>query len=187
MSPLTMPFNMTLGAMTEPSMQPCWLTDKKVPALESPLTLPLMCPSRCKPPLNSMSPLMRVFAPIKVSTFALLFGFCLNICITLDRRIGAGFRFPRHSLGLPAERLPKNVADIFFSAAVNFDSHARRLEAQRQLNGFVVILKVAEGVCQGGAPVRCHLRKSQAERFMLQQPVDGDRGVAGHHIVRLAC
>src|ERR1700722_8500548 len=149
MSPLTMPFNMTLGAMTEPSMQPCWLTDKKVPALESPLTLPLMCPSRCKPPLNSTSPLMRVFAPIRVSTFALLFGFCLNICLTLDRRIGAGLGFHRHSLCLPDERLSETVADIFISAAVNFDSHACRLEPRRQLNGLVVVLKVAEGVCQG--------------------------------------
>src|SRR5580692_2137522 len=128
MSPLTMPFKMTLGAITEPSMQPCWLTDRKVPALESPLTLPLICPSRCNPPLNSISPLIRVFAPIKVSTFALLLGFCLNICITLDRRIAARLRFHRHSLGLPDERLPKTVADILVSAAANFDSHARRLE-----------------------------------------------------------
>src|ERR1700722_12467489 len=186
MSPLTMPFNMTLGAITEPSMQPCWLTDKNVPALESPLTLPLICPSRCKPPLNSISPLIRVFAPIKVSTFALLLCFCLNICVTLDRRIVARLRFHRHPLRLPNESLSKTVADISVSAAVNVDSDARRFEPQRQLNGFVVILKVAEGVCQADAPRRRHLRKSQTERFTLHQPIDGDRRVAGHHIVRLA-
>src|ERR1700722_15074253 len=165
MSPLTMPFRMTVGANTEPSMQPCSLTDRKVPALESPLTLPPMKPSRCKPPVNSILPSIRVFAPIKVSTFAFLVCFCLNIYITLARRIGAGLRFHRHSLGLPHESLSKTVAGISVFAAVNFDAHAGRLEPRRQLYGFVVILKVAEGVCQAHAPCRRHLRECQIERF----------------------
>src|SRR5580658_10592114 len=153
MSPFTMPFKMILGANTDPSMQPCWLTDKKVSGAGWPVTLPLIWPSRCRPPVNSTSPLMRVLAPIKVSIFAFLLCFRLNIYTTLARRIGAGLGFDRHSLRLPNEGLSKTVAGVPVSAAVNLDAHTRRLEPLRQLYGFIVILKVAEGVCQAGAAI----------------------------------
>src|SRR5882724_2473792 len=161
MSPLTTPFKMTLGATTEPSMQPFSLTDKNVPWFASPLTLPLIWPSRCRPPMNSTSPSIRVLGPIRVSTVAFLLCFCLNICLTLGR-IPASLGFHRHSLRLPNEGLPKTVAQVSVFAAVNLDPDARRLETLRQLNGFVVILKVTEGVCQADTPVRRHLAKSQA-------------------------
>src|SRR5882757_444381 len=186
MSPLTMPFKMTLGAATDPSMQPCSLTDTKVPRFESPLTLPLIWPSICRPPVNSRSPLIRVFGPIRVSTVAFLLWFllCLNICLTLGR-IAACLGFHRHPLRLPNEGLPKTVAHVSVAAAVNLHLDARGLEPLRQLYGFVVILKVTEGVCQADAPVRRHLAESQAGRFAPLQPLDGDHGGARHHALGL--
>src|SRR6266403_5597559 len=186
MSPLTMPFKTTLGATTEPSTQPCSLTDRKVPWFESPLTLPLIWPSRCRPPVNSTSPSIRVLGPIKVSILAFLLCFCLNICLTLGRSIAACLGFHRHSLRLPNESLTKTVAQVSVFAAADLDSDARRLESLRQLYGFVVILKVTEGVCQANAPVRRYLAETQARRLAPLQPIDGDHGAAAHHTVRLS-
>ena len=42
MLPFTVPFKSTLGANTEPSMQPCSLTDKKASPAAWQVTLPLM-------------------------------------------------------------------------------------------------------------------------------------------------
>src|SRR5258708_39497566 len=166
MSPLTMPFKMTLGAATEPSMQPCSLTDKKVPCFESPRTLPFTWPSICRPPVNSTSPLIRVFGPIRVSTVAFLLWLllCLNICLTLGR-IAACLGFHRHPLRLPNEGLPKTVAHVPVAAAVNLHLDTRGLEPLRQLYGFVEILKVSEGVYKDDTTVRRHTSQSIAVRF----------------------
>src|SRR5580658_3035009 len=129
---------------------------------------------------------MRVSAPIKVSIFAFLSLFRLNIYVTLGRGIGVSLSLHRHSLRLPHEGLSKAVAGISVFAAVNLHSDPRRLETLRQLYGLVVILKVTEGVCQAHAPGRAYFRKAQHAGFALQQPVEGDHGAAGHLLVRLS-
>src|SRR3984957_14831228 len=135
-----------------------------------------------------MSPLIRVLAPIRVSIFAFLICFCLNIGIplALDRSCPAFLGFDRHSLRLPNEGLAEAMTRILVFYAPNLYSDARRVESLRQLNGFVIILKVAERVCQAVAPVRSDLLKSQARGLLLQQSVDGDRGAARHGAVRLS-
>src|ERR1700735_5242882 len=156
-----MPFSTILVTMTDPSMHPCSLTDRVVGAPASLLTLPLIWPSRCSPPTNSTSPLIRVFAPISVSISAFLLGFGLNICFTLARNIAVRFRFHRHALRLPHERLPETMIGI--PTAVNLDTHARRLKSRRQFYGLVVFLKILEGVCQADPAVRRDLRVAQGQ------------------------
>src|ERR1700733_14022492 len=108
---------------------------------------------------------MRVRAPIKVSIFAFLLCFCLNIHITFGRSGAGRLGFHRHALRLPNEGLPKTVSGILVFAAVNLDPDTRRFESLRHLDRFVVVLKVTEGVCQAVAPAWGYLLKSQAGGF----------------------
>src|ERR1700722_9200238 len=122
---------------------------------------------------------MRVLAPIKVSIFAFLLCFCLNIYTILSGRglVRSGpdcLGFHGHSLRLPYEGLPKSVPGILVFAAVNLDADARRLESLRHLYDLVIVLKVTKGVCQAVAPARGYLLKAQAGGFALQQTIDGE-------------
>src|SRR5271165_4457747 len=127
---------------------------------------------------------MRVLAPINVSISAVLLCFGLNICITLGRNIAVRFGFHRHSLGLPDEGLAETMTGV--SDAMNLYPDARGLKSTRQFYGFVVFLKVLEGVCQGDAVVRRDLCIRQTQRLALQESVNRDCCVAGDFFVRLS-
>src|SRR5688572_18468667 len=67
MSPLTVPFITILVTSTRPSMKPLSLTDRAPPSAAELRTLPLMRPSRCRPPANSRSPWRFAALPRRVS------------------------------------------------------------------------------------------------------------------------
>ena len=53
------------GAITEPSIRPCSLTESAAAAPSAARTLPLMRPSMCRPPANSISPCTLALRPIR--------------------------------------------------------------------------------------------------------------------------
>jgi len=136
--------------------------------------------------VNSTSPLIRVLGPIKVVDTRVLSLFLFEHLRHPFRRIPACLGFHRHSLRLPNEGLTETVAQVSVFAAANFDPDARRLEPLRQLYGFVIILKVTEGVCQADAPVRRTWPNSSLKACPASSPSTVDRGAAGHHGVRLS-
>src|SRR5258707_4681810 len=132
MSPLTVPFNTTCGASTEPSITPCSLTDSEALPPGTARTLPVTLPSMCNPPVNSMSPCTRAERPIRVSMLAVALSRRLNmVALSGDVRI-------------PDKGLP--VGCHALARGSNFDRDAFRLEIGRQGHGLFDTGEVAEAV-----------------------------------------
>ena len=94
-------------------MQPCSLTDSKVPlahfALDVAVDIAVEMQSADKFDI-AVDPGLRRRSSVSISAF--LLGFGLNICFTLGRNIAVRLGFHRHSLRLPDEGLPETVTGI---------------------------------------------------------------------------
>src|SRR5690348_8556330 len=164
MSPLTMPLITAFDARISPVTRPL---SESVSTASAPSALiaPSMLPSRCSPPVNATSP--RITVPSAISVVIAATPFPLRLL------------FPNIVALLTLDRIvPGKVLLDVAGVAVGVHANTVGLEAPRQHDGTVHLLKIFEAVLDTGRILSLAQRRPvQRGQFPILHAFDGQRDV----------